>query len=76
MEAKEQDQDERRGQEDTRLMMCTGDHIFGKAPQHELRDAVLGNCGTIVSFRIRAEDAPIIAKAIDAPEQPMAACMR
>jgi len=31
----------------------------------EIRDAVLGNCSTIVSFRVGAEDAPTIAKALD-----------
>jgi hypothetical protein len=29
---------------------------------------VLGNCGTIVSFRVGADDAPVISRHIDAPE--------
>ena len=33
--------------------------------------AVLGNCGTIVSFRIGADDAPPIGKALDLDPQPL-----
>jgi hypothetical protein len=35
----------------------------------EIRDAVLGNCSTLVSFRVGAKDAPIIAAALDWSEQ-------
>jgi hypothetical protein len=35
----------------------------------DIMPAVLGNCGTLVSFRVGANDAPLIAKALDAPEQ-------
>ena len=30
--------------------------------QPEIRDAMLGNCGTLISFRLGARDAPMIAK--------------
>lgn len=40
-------------------------HQFLSQLDDEIRDAVLGNCSTIVSFRVGAEDAPIIGKAID-----------
>ncbi len=51
-----------------RLSLCLA-HQFVSQLSDELQDAVLGNCGTVVSFRIGATDAPIIARAIDAPEQ-------
>jgi hypothetical protein len=31
----------------------------------EIQDAVLGNCSTIISFRVGPNDAPIIGRAID-----------
>jgi hypothetical protein len=40
-------------------------HQFISQLDEEIRDAVLGNCSTIVSFRVGAEDAPIIGNAID-----------
>ena len=40
-------------------------HQFISQLDPEIRDAVLGNCSTIVSFRVGAEDAPTIAKALD-----------
>ena len=33
-----------------------------------MHEAVLGNCGTVVSFRIGAEDTRVIARAIGAPK--------
>lgn len=44
-------------------------HQFISQLEDEIRDAVLGNCSTIISFRIGAKDAPIIANAIDWSEQ-------
>lgn len=40
-------------------------HQFISQLEPEIRDAVLGNCSTIISFRVGAEDAPTIAKALD-----------
>jgi hypothetical protein len=40
-------------------------HQFISQLDPEIRDAVLGNCSTIISFRVGAEDAPTIAKALD-----------
>lgn len=44
-------------------------HQFISQLEDEIRDAVLGNCSTVISFRIGAADAPIIAKALDWSEQ-------
>ena len=43
-----------------RLSLVLAHQILGQVPP-SLRQAVLGNAGTIVSFRIGAEDAPLIA---------------
>lgn len=51
-----------------RLSLCLAHQFTSQLPE-EIRDAVLGNCGTVVSFRVGANDAPIIARAIDAPEE-------
>ena len=40
-------------------------HQFISQLEPEIRDAVLGNCSTIISFRVGAEDAPTTAKALD-----------
>jgi hypothetical protein len=40
-------------------------HQFISQLDPEIKDAVLGNCSTIISFRVGAEDAPTIAKALD-----------
>jgi type IV secretory pathway TraG/TraD family ATPase VirD4 len=40
-------------------------HQFISQLDEEIRDAVLGNCGTLISFRVAAEDAPLIARALD-----------
>ena len=42
--------------------------IIAQISDKGLHEAVLGNCGTLVSFRVGAEDAPVIARAIAAPE--------
>jgi hypothetical protein len=44
-------------------------HQFLSQLDEEVRDAVLGNCSTVVSFRVGAEDAPILGKAIDIAPQ-------
>jgi hypothetical protein len=43
--------------------------FIAQISENGLHEAVLGNCGTIVSFRIGAEDARVIARAISAPEK-------
>jgi len=43
-------------------------HQYISQLEDELRDAILANCGTLVSFRVGAQDAPLIAGAMDAPE--------
>jgi hypothetical protein len=44
-------------------------HQFLSPLDEQVRDAVLGNCSTIVSFRVGAEDAQIIGRAIDVAPQ-------
>lgn len=39
-------------------------HQFLTQLSVEVRDAVWGNCSTLISFRVGAEDAPIVARAI------------
>jgi hypothetical protein len=51
-----------------RLSLSLAHQFISQLPE-ELQHAILGNCGTIVSFRVGAADAPIISRAIDAPEQ-------
>jgi hypothetical protein len=48
-----------------RGLFLTLAHQFISQLAQEIQDAVLGNCSTIVSFRVGADDAPIIGKAID-----------
>jgi len=56
------------------IVLC---HQFiGQISERGLHEAVLGNCGTLVSFRVGAEDAPRIARALDAPESELAALSR
>jgi hypothetical protein len=56
------------------LVLC---HQFlGQVAERGLHEAVLGNCGTLVSFRVGAEDAPRIARALDAPESELASLSR
>ena len=43
-------------------------HQYVSQLDEDIRDGILGNVGTVVSFRVGAQDAPIIAKAIGAPE--------
>lgn len=48
-----------------RELWLTLAHQFISQLDEQVRDAVLGNCQTIVSFRVGAKDAPIIGDAID-----------
>jgi hypothetical protein len=50
-----------------RLSIVLAHQFIGQIADKGLHEAVLGNCGTIVSFRVGAEDAPIIGRAIGAP---------
>jgi hypothetical protein len=50
-----------------RLSLCIA-HQYVSQLDEDIRDGILGNVGTVVSFRVGAQDAPIIAKAIGAPE--------
>ena len=40
---------------------------IGQIAAMGLHEAVLGNCGTIVSFRLGAEDAPVMGRALGVP---------
>lgn len=44
-----------------RLNLCIANQFLGQLPD-TLRQAVLGNVGTLVAFRVGAEDAPILAR--------------
>ena len=44
-------------------------HQFIAQLSHELRDAVAGNVGTVVSFRVGAKDAPFVAQQLGVPER-------
>ena len=56
------------------IVLC---HQFlGQIAERGLHEAVLGNCGTVVSFRVGAEDAPRLARALDAPESELATLSR
>jgi len=56
------------------IVLC---HQFiGQIDERGLHEAVLGNCGTLVSFRVGAEDAPRLARALDAPESELATLSR
>ena len=48
-----------------RGLFLTLAHQFISQLDEEVRDTVLGNCATITSFRVGAEDAPIIGSAIN-----------
>ena len=56
------------------IVLC---HQFvGQVAERGLHEAVLGNCGTLVSFRVGAEDAPLMARALDAPASELATLSR
>ena len=59
-----------------RLSIVLAHQFIGQIAESGLHEAVLGNCGTVVSFRIGAEDAQIIARAIGAPESELIALSR
>jgi hypothetical protein len=48
-----------------RELWLTLAHQFISQLDEKIQDAVLGNCSTIVSFRLGPNDAPIIGKALD-----------
>jgi TraM recognition site of TraD and TraG len=48
-----------------RGLFLTLAHQFISQLDEDIKDAVLGNCSTIISFRVGPNDAPIIGKAID-----------
>jgi DNA helicase HerA-like ATPase len=50
------------------LSIVLAHQFIAQISENGLHEAVLGNCGTVVSFRIGAEDARVIARAIGAPE--------
>jgi DNA helicase HerA-like ATPase len=50
------------------LLIELAHQFIAQISENGLHEAVLGNFGTVVSFRIGAEDARIISKAIAAPE--------
>lgn len=52
-----------------RLSIVLADQFIGQIAESGLHEAVLGNCGTVVSFRTGAENARIIARAIGVPER-------
>jgi hypothetical protein len=58
------------------LSIVLAHQFIDQIAESGLHAAVLGNCGTIVSFRIGAEDARIIARAIGAPESELIALSR
>jgi hypothetical protein len=59
-----------------RLSIVLAHQFVGQLAGTKLHEAVLGNCGTIVSFRLGAEDAPIIGRAIGASPQSLTALTR
>ena len=52
-----------------RWLQLTLAHQFLSQLDEQVRDAVLGNCSTIVSFRVRPDDAQINGRAIDVAPQ-------
>jgi hypothetical protein len=59
-----------------RLSIVLCHQFIGQISERGLHEAVLGNCGTLVSFRVGAEDAPRLARALDAPESELASLSR
>jgi len=59
-----------------RLSIVLCHQFVGQITENGLHEAVLGNCGTLVSFRVGPEDAPRLARALDAPESELAALSR
>jgi hypothetical protein len=56
------------------IVLC---HQFiGQIAESRLHEAVLGNCGTVVSFRVGAEDAPRLSQVLDAPASELATLSR
>ncbi len=59
-----------------RLSIVLCHQFIGQISEKGLHEAVLGNCGTLVSFRVGAEDAPRLARALDAPASELATLSR
>ncbi|MGO8738129.1 type IV secretory system conjugative DNA transfer family protein [Rhodoblastus sp.] len=59
-----------------RLSIVLCHQFIGQISERGLHEAVLGNCGTLISFRVGAEDAPRLARALDAPESELASLSR
>ncbi len=59
-----------------RLAVVLAHQFIGQIAGTRLHEAVLGNCGTIVSFRLGAEDAPVIGRAIGAPAEALTSLTR
>jgi hypothetical protein len=51
------------------LSILLAHRFVSQISESGLHEAVLGNCGTLVSFRVGADDARLIARAIGAPEE-------
>ena len=49
------------------LAVCLAHQYIGQLDP-KIAKAILANCGTLISFRVGVDDAPIIATALDAPE--------
>jgi hypothetical protein len=58
------------------LSIVLSHQFVGQISEKGLHEAVLGNCGTLISFRIGAEDAPKLARALSAPESELATLSR
>jgi TraM recognition site of TraD and TraG len=48
------------------LSLHIAHQYVGQLPE-AVRDAIFANCGTLVSFRVGAQDAPVLGRALDAP---------
>jgi hypothetical protein len=49
------------------LALCITHQYIGQFDK-EIADAIFANCGTLISFKVGVNDAPIMAAALDAPE--------
>ena len=56
------------------IVLCH--QYVGQITERGLHEAVLGNCGTLVAFRIGVEDAPLLARALGAPESALSSLSR
>ena len=58
------------------LSIVLAHQFIGQISEKGLHEAVLGNCGTLVAFRVGAEDSPCLALALDAPASELATLSR